>query len=150
MPEIETASSEDEQDIFRLVRELADAVGFAEQSPLIDIGIWSRTLEKMLSSPDWVFLIAREGGEAVGLLIFFIRPTLASGLNRATITEMVVSEQARGEGVGRKLVEEAKRIALERGCTIFDVSTELDNAGAEGFYTKMGFTRRRNYYEAQL
>lgn len=150
MLEIKTASLEDEQDIFHLVRELADAVGFAEQSPLIDIGIWSRTLEKMLSSPDWVFLIAREGDEAVGLLIFFIRPTLASGLNRATITEMVVTEQARGKGVGRRLIEEAKRIALERDCTIFDVSTELDNAGAEGFYTRMGFTRRRYYYEAQL
>ncbi len=46
MLEIRKATGEDEEKIFRLIRELADAVGFAEQAPLIDIGIWSKTLEE--------------------------------------------------------------------------------------------------------
>ncbi len=150
MLEIRKAASEDEEKIFKLIRELADAVGFAEQAPLIDIGIWSATLKKMLSSPDWVFLLALEDGEAAGLVLFFVRPTLTTGMNRATITEMVVTEKARGKGVGRVLVEEAKKHALQMGCSILAVSTELDNAGATGFYRKMGFTQERTYYEAQL
>jgi GNAT superfamily N-acetyltransferase len=150
MVEVRKAASEDEESIFKLIRELADAVGFAEQAPLIDIGIWSKTLKKMLDSPDWVFLIAMEDGEAVGLVIFFVRPTLTTGMNRATITEMVVAEAARGKGVGRELVEEARKQALKMGCSILAVSTELDNAGATGFYKKMGFSQERTYFEAQL
>jgi len=150
MLEVRRAASEDEDKIFKLIRELADVVGFAEQAPLIDIGIWSATLKKMLASPDWVFLLALEDDKALGLVLFFVRPTLTTGMNRATITEMVVTEGARGKGVGRKLIEEAKKIALEMGCSNLDVSTELDNAGATGFYNKMGFTRQHTYYEARL
>jgi GNAT superfamily N-acetyltransferase len=150
MPEVRKAASEDADRIFRLIRELADAVGFAEQAPLIDIGIWTATLKKMLASPDWVFLLALEDGEALGLVMFFVRPTLTTGMNRATITEMIVTENARGKGVGRGLIEEAKRQALKSGCSILAVSTELDNAGATGFYKKMGFTQERTYFEAQL
>lgn len=150
MLEVRKAAVADEDKIFKLIRELADAVGFAEQAPLIDIGIWSRTLKKMLESPDWVFLLAEEDGEALGLVLFFVRPTLTTGMNRATITEMVVTETARGRGVGRALIEEAKRQALKMGCSILAVSTELDNAGATGFYKKMGFTNQRTYFEAWL
>jgi GNAT superfamily N-acetyltransferase len=148
--EVIKAASGNEDEIFKLIRELADAVGFAEQAPLIDIGIWSKTLKKMLASPDWAFLLALEDGEAIGLVLFFVRPTLTTGMNRATITEMVVTEEARGKGVGRELIEEAKRQALKMGCSILAVSTELDNAGATGFYRKMGFTQERTYFEARL
>ena len=150
MLEVRKAASDDEDKIFKLIRELADVVGFAEQAPLIDIGIWSATLKKMLASPDWVFLLALEDDKALGLVLFFVRPTLTTGMNRATITEMVVTEGARGKGVGRKLIEEAKKFSLEMGCSNLDVSTELDNAGATGFYNKMGFTRQHTYFEARL
>ncbi|MEW6554435.1 MAG: GNAT family N-acetyltransferase [Actinomycetota bacterium] len=150
MLEIKKAAIEDEEKIFRLIRELADAVGFAEQAPLIDIGIWSKTLERMLSSPDWVFLLALEDGEALGLVLFYIRPTLTTGMNKAIITEMIVTERARGRGAGKGLIEEAKKRALQRGCSIMAVATDLDNAGATGFYKKMGFTHERMYFEAQL
>jgi GNAT superfamily N-acetyltransferase len=150
MLEIRKAESEDEQKIFKLIRELADTVGFAEQAPLIDIGIWSKTLERMLESPDWVFLLALEDGEALGLVLFYVRPTLTTGMNKAIITEMVVTEGARGKGVGRGLIDESKKQALQSGCSIMAVATDLDNAGATGFYRKMGFTQERTYFEAQL
>ena len=50
MLEVRKAAGEDEDVIFRLIRELADTVGFAEQAPLIDLGIWSKTLKRMLES----------------------------------------------------------------------------------------------------
>jgi GNAT superfamily N-acetyltransferase len=150
MLEVIKATTDNEEEIFKLIRELADAIGFAEQAPLIDLGIWYKTLTKMLESPDWIFLIAKEGGEALGLVLFFVRPTLTTGMNKATITEMVVSERARGKGVGRELIDEAKKHALQLGCSIMAVATDLDYAGATGFYKKMGFTQERTYFEAQL
>jgi GNAT superfamily N-acetyltransferase len=150
MLEIRKAAIEDEERIFRMIRELADAVGFAEQAPLIDIGIWSKTLARMLASPDWVFLLAMDGDETLGLVLFYVRPTLTTGMNKAIITEMIVTAKARGKGVGKGLIEEAKKRALQRGCSIMAVATDLDNAGATGFYKKMGFTQERMYFEAQL
>jgi len=148
--EVRKAAGEDEEKIFRLIRELAETVGFAEQAPLIDIGIWSRTLKGMLDSPDWIFLLASDDGESLGLVLLYVRPTLTTGMNKAIITEMVVTEKARGKGVGRVLIEEARKQALQSGCSIMAVATDLDNAGATGFYKKMGFTQERTYFEAQL
>ena len=147
MLEIRKATSGDDREISDLVQALAQAVGYTEHAPLIDIKIWLNTLRKMLVSPDWVFLLAVEDNEAVGLLIFFIRPTLTTGMNRAQITEMVVTEGHRGKGVGRQLMEEAKRLALEMSCSGMDVSTELGDAGAVSFYHKMGFTQEHIYLE---
>jgi GNAT superfamily N-acetyltransferase len=149
MLEIRKATEADVDVIEMLIRELAQAVGYIEHAPLIDINIWLSTLKKMLASPDWVFLLALEDGKPMGLLIFFVRPTLTTGLNRAKITEMVVSEESRGKGMGRSLVEEAKREALEMKCFSLDVSTEL-NPEAIGFYRKMGFTEEHTYLEARL
>lgn len=150
MLEVRKAAAGDEEEILKLIRELAQVVGFAEHAPLIDMQIWLSTLKKMLDSPDWVFLLAQEGGNTVGLLLFFVRATLTTGMNRAKITEMVVSEEYRGKGVGRRLVEEAKRLALQMGCSSLDMSTELDNAEAIGFYRKMGFTEEHTYLETRL
>lgn len=150
MLEIRKATADDIEKIELLIRELAQAVGYMERAPLIDINIWLSTLKKMLDSPDWVFLLAVEDGEALGMLIFFVRPTLTTGLNRANLTEMVVTEASRGRGIGTRLVEEAKRSALEMKCFSLGVSTELDNAGAVGFYRKMGFTEEYTYLEAHL
>ena len=148
--EIRKAAAGDEEAILKLIRELAQVVGFAEHAPLIDIKIWLSTLTKMLESPDWVFLLALEGEDTLGLLVFFVRPTLTTGMNRAQITEMVVGEGHRGKGVGRKLVEEAKKLALQMGCSSLDMSTELDNAEAIGFYRKMGFNEEHTYLETRL
>lgn len=150
MLEIRKATEKDEESILKLIRELAKVVGYAEHAPLIDMQIWLNTLRKMLASPDWAFLLALEEGEAVGLLILFARPTLTTGMNRAKITEMVVTEDMRGKGIGSRLVEEARKQALEMVCTTLDVSTELDNAGAVGFYKKMGFTQEYVYLETML
>lgn len=150
MLEVRKAAGEDEDVIFRLIRELADTVGFAEQAPLIDLGIWSKTLKRMLESPDWIFLLAMDVGEPLGLVLLYVRPTLTTGMNKAIITEMVVTGKARGKGVGRALIEEARKHALQSGCSIMAVATDLDNAGATGFYKKMGFTQERMYFETQL
>lgn len=150
MLEVRKADGKDQDVIFELIRELADAVGFAAQAPLIDIGIWSGTLKKMLRSADWIFLLAVDDGVPLGLVLIYVRPTLTTGMNKAIITEMVVTEKARGEGVGRALIEEARRQALQSGCSTMAVATELDNAGAKAFYDKTGFTQERTYFEAQL
>jgi ribosomal protein S18 acetylase RimI-like enzyme len=52
--------------------------------------------------------------------------------------ELYVGAAARGAGVGEALMRALARIAVARGCTRVDWSTQRDNAGALAFYGRIG------------
>ena len=147
MIEIRKASLSDEEDVATLIRELGDAVGVTGD---VDPVSWYGTLRKMLASPEWTFLLAEEGTDKVGLLVLLILPSLYHGGNYAAITELIVRKPYRGRGVGRMLVEEAKRIAKAQGCEEIDVSVEVQNEKAIGFYEKLGFEKKHADYWMKL
>jgi GNAT superfamily N-acetyltransferase len=150
MIEVRKATAEDEQDMIRLTLELGRTIGYDEDLPDIDFQSWLKTFRNMLASPLWTFLLAHEGERAVGLLIFFIRPTLTTGKNRAKIGELVVTEGMRGKGVGRLLIEKAAEEARDLNCSSLDTSTEIDNAEAIAFYEKLGFKQEHIYLELKI
>ncbi len=55
------------------------------------------------------------------------------------IDQLWVSEQNRGEGIGKSLIDRAEKIALERGCH----SAHLDTYGFQApvFYERLGYER---------
>jgi GNAT superfamily N-acetyltransferase len=150
MIEIRKAAAEDEQDMIRLILELGRTVGYEEEIPDIDLQSWLKTFRNMLASPQWTFLLAHEGEKTVGLLVFFIRPTLTTGKNRAKIGALVVTEEVRGKGVGRLLIEEAREQARALDCSSLDTSTEIDNSKAIAFYEKLGFKQEHVYLELKI
>lgn len=145
--EITRATLSDEEAVAILIRELGEAVGVTgDMNPVS----WYSTLRKMIASPEWSFLIAREDSLTEGLLILLIMPSLYLGGNRATITELIVTAGAQNKGVGAQLVEEAKRIARTMGCEELDVSVEVQNEKAKGFYEKLGFEKKHADYGMKL
>lgn len=52
--------------------------------------------------------------------------------------ELAVAEHARRRGIGRRLVEALRRLAVERGCYAMWVLTEDDNAAALATYRGAG------------
>lgn len=147
MVEIRKATLSDEEDVAILIRELAEAIGvIGDVNPVS----WYSTLRKMLASPEWTFLIAEEGKKKVGLLVLLILPSLYHGGSFAAITEIVVSKGAQGKGMGRRLVEEAKMLARSLGCAQLDVSVEVDNEKAVGFYKKLGFGQKHADFGMKL
>lgn len=147
MVEIRKATLSDEEDVAVLIRELGQAVGVTGDVNPVS---WYGTLRKMIASPEWSFLIAEEGGRKLGLLILLILPSLYHGGNYAAITELIVSEETQNKGVGRLLVEEAKRKARTQGCEEIDVSVEVQNEKAIGFYEKLGFEKKHADYGMKL
>jgi ribosomal protein S18 acetylase RimI-like enzyme len=147
MIEIRKAALSDEEDVAVLIRELAEAIGvIGDVNPVS----WYSTLRKMLASPEWTFMLAEEGKKKAGLLILLILPSLYHGGSYAAITELVVSKEYRGKGVGRRLVEEAKMLARSLDCAELDVSVEVDNEKAVGFYQKLGFERKHADFGMKL
>ncbi len=78
-------------------------------------------------------------GEAAGLLVLRIAPTLSGAEPWAEITEMVVRPQFRRRGIGRALVEAALDCGRQRGCREFHLLVDPSNLAGQAFYTELGF-----------
>lgn len=148
MIEIKRATLADEEAVAVLVRELGEAVGVLGGD--INPVSWYSTLRKMLASPEWTFLLAEDGKKNAGLLVLLMLPSLYYGGNFAAITELIVAKGFQGKGVGAMLVEEAKRLARAKGCAEIDVSVEVENEHAIGFYQKLGFEKKHADFGMKL
>ncbi len=78
-------------------------------------------------------------GEAAGLLVLRLTPTLSGVDDWAEITEMYVRPQFRRKGIGRALMEAALDCGRRRGCREFHLLVDSSNVAAQAFYTELGF-----------
>ena len=66
------------------------------------------------------------------------------------IDQLVIKETNRGQGLGRKLMDEAKKIAEENNCARIVFNCWSFNENALKVYDHMGFKRQRIMYEMSL
>ena len=78
-------------------------------------------------------------GEAAGLLVLRIVPTLSGFDPWAEITEMYIRPQLRRRGIGRALMEAALDYGRKRGCREFHLLVDPLNRSGQDFYTELGF-----------
>lgn len=89
--------------------------------------------------------VARQNGIVVGYALLEIRNAEVPGLVKRRILiidELCVSEDLRGQGVGRSMMEEIHTLAKELGCTDLQLSVQPENEAALALYRKCGFTVR--------
>ncbi len=101
----------------------------------------AETLAKIVASEASTLLTAEdEAGTIVGsmTLAMFRIPT---GL-RAWIEDVVVDEDARGQGVGRLLNERAIEIARDAGAKTIDLTSRPSREAANRLYRRLGFVAR--------
>lgn len=70
-------------------------------------------------------------------------------VDESHITNVAVTEKAKGHGVGEGLMREAIRIALEHDVVLMTLEVRESNVIAQNLYRKLGFQNggiRRNYY----
>ena len=96
-------------------------------------------LRRMLSSDDQRILVAERHGAALGLLALHVFPVLAYDRDLAMIMALVVTESARGLGVGRALIERAEAVGKSLGASRLMVTTHVRRADAHAFYERLGF-----------
>lgn len=83
-------------------------------------------------------LIAELGGEPVGFALFFSNFSTWVGTSGIYLEDLFVRPEARGRGVGRALLREVARIAVERGCGRVEWSVLNWNTPAIDFYRRLG------------
>ena len=96
-------------------------------------------MQRMLARDDQRVFVAERDGRALGLLALHVFPVLAYDRDLAMIMALVVTESARGLGVGRALIERAEAVAKSLGASRLMVTTHVRRADAHAFYERLGF-----------
>lgn len=83
-------------------------------------------------------ILAEVGGEPVGFALFFHNYSTFLGRPGLYLEDLYVRPEARGRGVGRRLLTHLAAIAIERGCGRMEWSVLDWNEPAIGFYRSLG------------
>ena len=128
---IRAATPQDAPDIIRLMRILA---GDANETIRLD----AQGVKAFLAQGGSSVLLAEREGRTVGLLSLSMRANLFHAGLTCTIEELVVDEDARRQGVGSALLNEAIHRSQNAGCAEISISTTADNKEAIALYRRFG------------
>ncbi len=128
------AEPDDAALVLRFIRELA----VYERAPQAVVAT-EDDLRRNGFGPDRQFeaVLAFLGGEPAGMALFHPRFSTWLGRQGMYLEDLYVSENARGRGVGRRLMARLATIAVERGWGRIDFQV-LDWNPARGFYRRLG------------
>jgi GNAT superfamily N-acetyltransferase len=128
---LRTATAADTEAAHALLREL----GYATLEP----GAFAIAFAAVLADPSQRVWLAEREGRVVGLMSMSQRPQLRLAGTIVTIDEMVVTEGARGAGIGAALLQIAKSHAAALGARRLELTTARGRPSyARGFYVKCG------------
>ncbi|MGY3714256.1 N-acetyltransferase family protein [Sutcliffiella cohnii] len=107
-------------------------------------------ITERMEKGDSVIFVAKIDDEYVGFTQLY--PTFSSiSMKKAWIlNDLYVDEKARGKGVGEKLLQRAKELAVQTGAKSISLSTALDNYTAQRLYEKNGYERDEHFYQYEL
>lgn len=101
-------------------------------------------------------LIERAHGElrvadAAGRLLGYLMLLYRRGTRVARIYSIAVASEARGQGLARRLVDDAEQCARAVGCTALSAEARQSNRASRALFAACGFAERKrlvDYYEA--
>jgi len=101
--------------------------------------------------PDHHVLVAEEDGAILGSVTVIIEPNLTYQARPfALIENVVVTESARGAGIGALIMKEAIDIARRAGCYKLTLTSNKRRADAHRFYEGLGFNERKEGFQLRL
>jgi len=92
-------------------------------------------------SGDGMLIGARRNGELVGYACLYWHFTSLLAAETVLMNDLFVTEQARGHGVGRALIEASAEVARERGAAYLEWATAPSNVTAQRLYDRTGAIR---------
>jgi GNAT superfamily N-acetyltransferase len=94
-------------------------------------------------SDEGMLLGAWRGKELVGYACLYWHFTSLVPAETVLMNDLYVDESARGEGVGRALIEACAQVARERGAHHLEWATAPDNETAQRLYDRTGAERSK-------
>ncbi|MER7247536.1 GNAT family N-acetyltransferase [Kribbella sp. NPDC000426] len=117
------------------VNELLDQLGYPQDgaSETADrIQVWA-------DNPALAAYVAETDGNVLGVVAVHVAPFFQRDGSWARIVALVVSTQARRQGIATKLMAAAESFATARGCVRIDLNSANHRRDAHAFYQHHGY-----------
>jgi ribosomal protein S18 acetylase RimI-like enzyme len=127
-------------DVAAIVALLADDSLGATREDGGDLPAYRRAFDAVAGQRGNMVLVAERGGDVIGCLQLTIIPGLSRrGMTRGLIEAVRVAADARGLGVGERLVRHSIGLARAEGCGLVQLTSDHSRADAHRFYERLGF-----------
>ncbi|OEV08894.1 GNAT family N-acetyltransferase [Streptomyces nanshensis] len=138
-------------DVPALVAMLADDhLGAQRESPDRP-GVYREAFARIDADPNQHLMVAERDGRAIGTLQLTVIPGLSRrGSTRALIEAVRVHADARGDGLGTRLVQWAIDEARALGCVLVQLTSDATRIEAHRFYERLGFEASHLGFKMQL
>jgi GNAT superfamily N-acetyltransferase len=143
---IRSAGPEDVATLLQLIRELAEFEKLAHEVRASEADLLR---EGFGPTPRYEALLAEEDGHALGFALYFHNFSTFEGRSGLYLEDIFVRDEARGRGIGRKLMARLAAIAAERDCARLDLSVLHWNP-ARRFYDRLGMKQMADWLPYRL
>jgi N-acetylglutamate synthase-like GNAT family acetyltransferase len=114
---------------------LLDQLGYPQPS----VEAVADRIDRLSREPAGRLLVAEAGGEVVAVASLTTVPYFDRDSRFGRLTSVVVRDDARGRGVGERIVRQAEADARRLGCTTMEVTSSRRREGAHAFYRQLGY-----------
>lgn len=108
--------------------------------PLAD-EVQRRLIPGLQAHPTTLVVLAYRGTEPVGMAICFRGFSTFAARPLLNIHDFVVLDHYRGQGIGRRIMEEVEAQARQLSCCKLTLEVQENNSRARAVYAKLGFNR---------
>ena len=136
--QIRPMAEEDYRDVYRLYRQLVGTGLTYRATATQEQQEFSRIFQNFFQNPEREAYVAAVYDNVIGFVTLYYLDVFHHSGQIANIQELVVTEEFRGRGVGKALVDFVKNKALEKHCRGLEVATDLWQSGAKSFNNKCG------------
>lgn len=102
-------------------------------------------LDRIQNNESKIFLSLNEKNEAIGFMQLYTSFSSVGVRKTYILNDLFVEQKYRGQGVGKFLINEAKKFALENGITKIALTTAKTNKAAQVLYEAEGYVRDDEY-----
>lgn len=136
-------------DDFEAVTALLDELGRPALKDATQQAV-EKTFHAHVDDPASFSLLALVNGQAQGFISLEMRERLNWGTLEAWVPDFIVTEAARGTGVGHALFEAAVAIARDHECHRMTLESGYNRTVAHGFYEQHGMQNAGYFFSLNL
>lgn len=96
--------------------------------------------EILKSTSTWIFVVRNNSGMIIGMATLVVFKALSG--KRATLEDIVVDKDYRGQGLGKKLLQTTLSFARKEDISYIDLTSRPDRIEANDLYVSLKFEKR--------
>jgi len=140
---IRKANEKDFDAIYQFINELEETIFNAEDQ--------KKAFEQNISNSSFIYLVAELNEEPIGFISCHAQVLLHHGGQKiGEIQEMYVSTENRKMGVGKKLIDELKKVAIQNGIAQLEVTSNKKRIKTHQFYQRENFINSHEKFTLEL